>query len=381
MEDKINILLVIWYPIGGIRTFLRYVYGQFSPEQYKLTILLPETSELDVTREDLVHADALFEVLPSKPSIFAFIARIDHVLKSQQIDIVHSQGFTSGVLAALPARLRRIPHVLTSHDVLRTDQFLGLKGNVKKLILSFLLSMPDMVHSVSNDAQGNLLDFFPCLKRNTQKQSVILNGIDTKRFLIEERADLKGKIGLRKETFLIGYFGRFMPQKGFDVLVDAVELLAKQNDVPEFSVVAFGWGGFIREEQEAIDRRGLAKYFSFLPFEPNVAQALRGVDVVVIPSRWEACPLLPMETLVAGVPVVGTDCLGLQEVLHETPGKIISPNNAENLSQALLDEMKEPSGGIFEAFRQQAARRFDVKVQHLGIEEMIAHVLGKKSRK
>jgi len=377
MKEKIHILLVIWNPVGGIRTFLRYVYGQFSPDQYKLTILLPETSELNATREDLANTDADFEVLPPNPTIFSFTSKIVRLLKVQQIDIVHSQGFTSGVLAAIPARLCRTPHLLTSHDVLRKDQFQGMKGQVLKLLLPFLLSIPDMIHSVSNDAQENLLEFFSRLRKNPQKQCVIMNGIDTKRFLIEERADLKSKIGLSGKSFLIGYWGRFMPQKGFDILVDAVEIITGLDAVPEFSVVAFGWGGFIREEQEAIEYRGLMKYFSFLPFESNVAQALRGVDVVAIPSRWEACPLLPMEALVSGVPIIGTDCLGLREVLHKTPGKIIPLDNAEALSQALVDEMEHPSFKNITAYRDKAVVLFDVEKQVEGIKKLIIKVIKK----
>ena len=40
----------------------------------------------------------------------------------------------------------------------------------------------------------------------------------------------------------------------------------------------------------------------FLPFVTNIASTLKGLDVVVMPSLWEACPLLAMETLVAGIP-------------------------------------------------------------------------------
>ncbi|MCI5160422.1 MAG: glycosyltransferase family 1 protein [Candidatus Electrothrix sp. AX5] len=371
ISGKINILLIIWHPIGGIRTFLSYVYGRFNSEQYKLIILLPKTSELNATQEELAHTDAQFEVLPTKRSILSFMMRVDHILRTQQIDIVHSQGFTSGVLAALPARFRRIPHILTSHDVLRRDQFEGLQGQVKKLILSFLLSVPDMIQSVSNDAERNLLEFFPRLKKNVKKQCVIHNGVDPKRFLIEERANLKEKIGLPEEAFLIGFFGRFMPQKGFDILIDAVEILAGQEDISKFSVVAFGWGGFIREEQESIENKGLSKYFAFLPFESNVAEALRGMDVVAMPSRWEAYGLLAAEALIAGVPVIGTDCIGLQEVLHNTPGKIIPSENANALAHAILGEMCNPSKEKTTAFRKEAAERFDVHKQVKKLKDLI----------
>ncbi len=381
MNDKIHILLVIWHPVGGIRTFLRYVYGQFSPAQYRLVILLPETSELNATKEDLAHTDTQVEILPPNPSKFAFWARLLHILKKQRIDIVHSQGFTSGVLAAFPARLFKIPHLLTSHDVLRENQFRGLKGKIKKTILSFVLSMPDMIHSVSNDAQGNLLNFFPRLKKNLQKLCVIQNGVESKKFLIDGRTDLKKKNSLPKRHFLIGFFGRFMRQKGFDILINAVEILAQKSNYRDFSIAAFGWGGFIREEQAEITRRNLTEYFTFMPFEPNIAQVLRGVDVVVMPSRWEACPLLPMEALIAGVPLIGTDCLGLREVLHNTPGIIIPKENPEALAEALDNEMHNNSAKLIEDYRNQAADRFDVHKQIESLRQKIQELIDGDSEK
>ena len=82
----------------------------------------------------------------------------------------------------------------------------------------------------------------------------------------------------------------------------------------------------VREERAALERAGLRSYFSFLPHLPEVASTLKAVDVVAIPSLWEAMPLLPMEAMVAGVPVVGTNCIGLGEILVDSPSAIVSPS-------------------------------------------------------
>ena len=91
--------------------------------------------------------------------------------------------------------------------------------------------------------------------------------------------------------------------------------------------------------------------------------ALRGVDVVVMPSRWEACPLLPMEAFVAGVPLLATDCIGLKEVTKDTPVLRFSVDDSGSLVAAikLLQKDCDSLNSKARAFRKIAAERFDVR--------------------
>ena len=57
---KIHVLVVVRHPIGGIRTFLRYVYSQFDTEKFQFTLLLPKTAELDTLKENLKATDCDF---------------------------------------------------------------------------------------------------------------------------------------------------------------------------------------------------------------------------------------------------------------------------------------------------------------------------------
>ena len=77
------------------------------------------------------------------------------------------------------------------------------------------------IHSVSHDAQENLLTYFPSLDR--KKCRVIANGIEVARFAEISPRDLRSELELGEEHFLIGFMGRFMAQKGFRNLVEAVE--------------------------------------------------------------------------------------------------------------------------------------------------------------
>jgi glycosyltransferase involved in cell wall biosynthesis len=102
----------------------------------------------------------------------------------------------------------------------------------------------------------------------------------------------------------------------------------------------------------------------FIHSVPNVAPLLLQTDVLVMPSRWEACPILTMEALVLGVPIIGSYCLGLREVLRGTPDIVIPKENPEALANALVAFVENPKP-FFDAAKNyvvEATKRFDVNV-------------------
>lgn len=392
MSDKHHILLVVRWPIGGIRSFLRYVYKHFDSSRYRFTLLMPEDperkppdqpSEHQAVLHDLAGLDLSYVTLPPRHSPLDFVKRLLSILRSQKIDLIHSHGWTAGVYATLPALLLRIPHVLTLHELLYPDEFKGWTGAAKLKVLSGLLSRVNVIHFVSYEARNNTLRFLPGLKNGKAKLVSILNGVDIPEYWGDAKRDLRAELKLSENTFLIGFLGRFMPVKGFKYLIDALQDLIRGSAGlgRKPVVVTFGWGGFIREEMEEVRKRGLEKSVLSLPFTPNVASALRSLDVIVMPSLSESCGLLAMEAMVAGAPVIGTDCPGLKEVLEGTPAVMVPMRNGTALAEALSSEIKNSSRSKVKAFREEAARRFDVKKQAAELEKiMLELVRYKQSR-
>lgn len=361
IKVKKKVLLVVRWPVGGIRTFFRYVYRKFDPDCWRFTILAPDIPELHVLIDDLSALNIRYVPTEENPSPTFFTLQVTKELLRGKYDLVHSHGFTSGMCTALPARLSRTTHLMTSHDVINENEFVGTRGTFKKRIMGRLLDAIDAVHSVSHDAEKNLLMHFPALGRREGRCIVIPNGIEVERFAEAVPRDLRGELGLDDKTFLIGFFGRFMSQKGFRYLVDAVDLLRKEKGLNKHPLVlTFGYGGFVREDRQAIKDRGLERHFYYMPFESNVAGAIKGLDVVAMPSLWEACPLLPMEVLSCGTPLVASNCIGLREVVIGTPTIVIPVKNSKALAQALQEEMENSKRAEFSAFQNIAIKNFDV---------------------
>ncbi|WP_318557254.1 glycosyltransferase family 4 protein [Geobacter anodireducens] len=376
MKNKINILMVIRWPVGGIRTFIRYVYRNFNSNQWKFTLIVPKCDEGKVLRTDLCGYDVKFVELVEQPTIFELVSSVAVEVKSCRYHLIHSHGFTSGVCSYLGSVFTRLPHIMTSHDVINYAQFAGIKGKVKRKMMSLIFNRIDIIQSVSYDAQDNLFEYFPCLKGKMGKCVVVGNGIDVERFLHTPKRDLRSELNISNDVFLIGFFGRFMSQKGFSYLVDALYQLKKESKSNKKPLVlTFGHGGYIREEIENINNLGLNEYFKFMPFTDNIAGAIKGVDVVVMPSLWEACGLLAMETLVAGIPLIASTCIGLREVVRGTPAYTIPAKDSRALLQAIYTCMAEERQDTFKDYIDDAVERFDSKRQSREIQELILRLI------
>jgi glycosyltransferase involved in cell wall biosynthesis len=249
---------------------------------------------------------------------------------------------------------------MSAHDMLLPEQFAGATGTIKRRLLGAMLGRIDRVHAVSRDNAANLLAQLPSLR--AERVTTIVHGIDVARFRDASAAPLREALGLPGETRVVGFFGRFMSPKGFRTLVRAVERIAREGRLgrEELRIVTFGWGGFIREDYAWLQELGLEDLFVQHPHTDAPERYLKACDVVAMPSRWEACGLLAMEALVAGVPIVGTDCIGLREVLAGSPARIVAVGDDAGLAAALESELAQPRREAFAAWQRTAAERFDL---------------------
>ena len=352
--------MIVRWPVGGIRTYLKYVYPLLDHQLggVSMSMIVPSAEEFEILRRDLSGLDIRFVSLGERCTIASLVRVINREIIRGNFDLVHSHGFTAAVSAAAVARLRHIPHLATVHDILHEPQFVGFKGLARRLGLTLGLGAVDLVQAVSEDVARNLTEYLGAAVAGRVR--VVRNGILTDSILRSAPRDLRRELELAPNTFVIGFFGRFMAQKGFRYLVEAIRVLRDRGEIGgPLHVVSFGGGGFIREERAALGRAGLNSLFTFLPFATDIGGALKGVDVVAIPSLWEASSLLSMEAMVAGVPVIGTDCIGLAEVLADSPATVVPASNHMLLADAICKEARSSTRQAAAAFIPRAIERFD----------------------
>ncbi len=353
-----KILIVVYHPVGGIRTYFRDVYNQAVFDRCVFTILTPENSLTDL--KECIFKNNNIEYITFKKPI-DLIRKVRRLLRNNKFNLVHSHGFTAGLSIAIPSYFQGIPHLMTAHDIFQDNQFQGYLGVIKRYFIGIGLKLIDCNMAVSDEAKDNIQRYFPFLK-NSRKLIAIKNGINVQRFSRKVKRDLHSELSLSNECILFGFFGRFMKQKGFRLLVDAVADITASKSMLDFRIITFGWGGFIREEQEYIRDIGLEDKFIFMPHTDDMPAAIQGVNAVIMPSLWEACPLLPMEVMVSGIPLISSDCIGLNEVTTNSPAISFTYGDANTLKSAMIDFIDNIPLYYKRAFefKNQAYVRYDV---------------------
>lgn len=370
-----HVLMSALHPEGGIRTFFRYIYGHPVFAKTTFTLLAPDR-DLGVYLAEFLP-ERRIQLIPAESGHLKFMRQLRQLAREGGYALIHSHGFSAGILTELARTGLAVPHLMTAHDVFLPVQFAGVKGQLRHLVMAQIFRRMSAIHTVTDDASKNLLEFFPGIPAT--RVHGILHGVNTKYFRDGAPADLHNKLGLNAEIPLIGFFGRFMGQKGFRMVVDAMHGIVQQKLLPVTPhVVTFGWNGFIREDYEYLHSKGLGGYFHQHEQTNDIAGMLKAVDLVVMPSRWEACGLLAMEALAAGVPIVGSDCIGLREVLADSPARPFRTGDTAALQSAMINELQhiEPRKQDFLAYQAEAVERFDIDRPARALEALYRKIIG-----
>ncbi len=151
---------------------------------------------------------------------------------------------------------------------------------------------------------------------------------------------------------VLGAYGRFARQKGFDLLLKAIALLPSEK----FQLHLGGYGqdeAMIRELTKKLPNVKLVGIIN------NVPAFLASCDVIVIPSRWEPWGLVCLEAKAAGKPVVVTEVDGLCEQVQSSWGVLVPPNDEKKLAEAIASLPKQNLPAWRKAARSSVLKAWD----------------------
>jgi glycosyltransferase involved in cell wall biosynthesis len=158
-----------------------------------------------------------------------------------------------------------------------------------------------------------------------------------------ERSDARAILGLRPSVPLIGWVGRLSREKGPDVFVEALGLLA---DVPwEAAVIGEGPEG--KDLVARANALGIGNRVRWPGLVPEMGRAMGALDAFVLSSRTEGTPIALLEAMAAAVPTVATEVGGVPDVVSEREAWLVPPESPVRLAEALralLADREEAAG-------------------------------------
>jgi glycosyltransferase involved in cell wall biosynthesis len=175
------------------------------------------------------------------------------------------------------------------------------------------------------------------------------------------------------------FVGRLVPEKGVLVLLWALAALRERG--LQVDAVLVGDGPYRDQLEREAHRLGVAGQLTFTGALTGAAIApqYRDADVFCLPSFAEGLPVVLMEAMASGVPVVATAIAGVRELVHDgESGLLVSPGRADELAGALAVMLAEPAlaAGMAETGRRHVEREFDSDRNALALAELFGEITG-----
>jgi glycosyltransferase involved in cell wall biosynthesis len=166
---------------------------------------------------------------------------------------------------------------------------------------------------------------------------VVTNGVD----FTEVRRRAEADADLRLPNPLVVGVGRLSEQKGFDLLIRAHADVLRDGHPHHLAII--GEGEARASLEQLIAELGVASSVSLLGFRDNPHALLAQADLFCLSSRWEGYPLVLIEALAVGVPIVATDCVGAAEILDcGRYGDLVEVDSARALAEAIRRHLQAP---------------------------------------
>jgi len=264
---------------------------------------------------------------PAKLSL-AFLLRLTRELKRLNTSVLHTHHIGPLLYGGLAARMLSLKiHIHTEHDAWHLED--RHRRNVQRWLLR--ICRPRVVADAKS--VGNAL----CQYLDLNDSTVILNGIDTSRFIVGDKVEARAALGLPQDIKLLGCSGRLEMLKGQKLLIQSLEHLPDS-----VHVVLAGNGSYELELRDEAAELGVSRRVHFLGRVDDMPRFYQALDFFCLPSFKEGMPLSPLEAQACGIPSIVTDVGGARESLCRETGTLIPPGNTMAIVNAVERLLKMP---------------------------------------
>lgn len=270
-----------------------------------------------------------------------WVPELWRLISSERFDVVHVHSPLIGSVARLMVRLRpqtsRPAVVTTEHNVWTAFHPLTRLAN------SLTIGGDDLVVAVSDACRRSMR------VRVRERCEVLHHGVDVTSFMRqrERRLAQRPPLDVERPVSLLTV-ANFRRDKDYPNLLHALALLAKSG-VP-FRARLVGGGPLEGMVRGLVTELGLADLVELLGVRNDVPDLMAESDLLVVASSAEGLPVVVMESLAIGLPIVGTSVGGLPEALQGTGAAVLVPPKCP-------DQLAEAIGRIAADPRRQEAMR------------------------
>lgn len=269
--------------------------------------------------------------------------KLTGLFRAQQPDIVHTHSGKAGILGRLAARRAGVPIVV---HTIHGPSF----GRFQNPVSNFVFRAAEKIAARATThfivvAEAMKQQYLAAGIGRPEQYTKIFSGFALEPFLnARNDLELRHKLGLAPDDFVVGVIARLFKLKGHDDLFAVAPEVVRQNPRVKFLLVGDGeWRGRLAKLAQEL---GVEKHFIFAGLIPPAAvhQYVGVMDALVHLSRREGLPRALPQALAADKPVIACDCDGAREVCFEgETGFLVQPGDLTGLTNRLLQLAGDPA--------------------------------------
>lgn len=348
MYKKIKILHIISDTnIGGAGKLLVNLSSKIDKSKFEITFMLPFKSKL---RGSLNKYGEIFyyKGYGDKSLEISSIISIYKIIKLVEPDIIHTHSAFNAKIAAFLCRFPKKRLIYTKHCVFERPKY--KKSKIFKLLNGMIDNiLSGKVIAVAEAAKDELVD----TGIDSKKINVIINGADQLRISSDEsREELKKKLGIKKNDFVVGISARLEKYKDHKTFIKVASEAKKNNENMVFLIL--GDGSYRSELEKYTKAMNVDDRVLFLGFIKDVSDYINLFDVNVNCSiGTETSSLAISEGLSIGIPAIVSDFGGNPNmVVDGETGYIFHAQDSCQLYKILLNIKNNPK--LYAALRENA---------------------------
>jgi len=329
MEDKTKILyLISGSEIGGAEKMLLLLAEKISLRNFSPVIV--SVKGKGRFTEAVENKKLKIYTINLKKNPFSFFQLIK-ILKKEKPEILHTFLYAGNIAGRIASVFTNIPVVVSSQR--STDDWRKWYHWKIDYVTSKLC---DVIVSNSHKGKKVLMEKS---RIPGEKISVIPNGIEIKENVIPVS---KKDLHIKKGQWVIGTVGNLRKPKGHIFLIEAASYILKEFHQTKFIIVGDGnLKEFLIKETM---KRKIRANFIFPGFQPHPERIMSILDVFILPSLWEGCPVSLLEAMSLRKPCVATEVGDVPFLIQNGEnGIIVPPGNSRILAQSVVKLLKNES--------------------------------------
>ncbi|MCE9534720.1 MAG: glycosyltransferase [Planctomycetes bacterium] len=313
----------------------------------------PEDAGFDALRQKAEDRGVdLISLADHGPFDWRVVPRLLDICRRENVQVWHGHDYKTNALGVVLKRFWPMRLVTTVHGWVQHTRRTPLYYLIDRLSLRFY----ERVFCVSDDL------FSACRKAGVPSSRCVLleNGIDLNDFRRTHTIDAaKRAQGIPSQRFLIGAAGRLSAEKGFDLLIRAVDRLLTSGLDVELRIA--GEGNEQAALQKLIDELGRGERIRLLGYCSDLRRLYEAMDIFALSSLREGLPNVLLEAMALEVPVLATRVNGVPRLVEDRRnGRLVESGSVETLVEGFREMFVDPSvrTRYAQAARQTVEDRF-----------------------